>query len=346
MNESTTPRPHGDSAAPPIVTENNSMVLLIDDQPLVAESLRRILVAEDDIDLHYCQDPGAAMASAEQVKPSVILLDLLMPDIDGLTLLRYLRANPTTKFIPVVVLSSKEEPEAKAEAFGQGANDYLIKWPNPVELTARIRYHSQWYRNLLERDDAFRALRVSQRKLTESNVELQRLASLDGLTGVANRRYLDKIRMIEWRRAAREQDWLTLMMIDIDYFKSYNDCHGHQAGDEALRQVARVISSVLKRPADTVGRYGGEEFEVIMPGTSPEGAKAVAQRIQDRLDEERIEHKGSPVSANLTISLGLATTVPTPGADPDSLIAQADRALYLAKEQGRDRFVAAPTAKS
>ncbi len=154
-----------------------SSVLLIDDQPMVAEALRRVLESENDIGFHYCGSPLEAIAEAERIAPTLILLDLVMPEIDGGTLLRYLRANPQTLNIPVVMLSSKEDPLLKAEAFAEGANDYLIKWPDSVELLARIRYHSWSYIHMLERDEAFKALRESQKKLADTNRELRRLAA-------------------------------------------------------------------------------------------------------------------------------------------------------------------------
>ncbi len=148
------------------------MVLLVDDQPIVAEAIRRMLAHEPDIDFHYCGNPAGAIAVAQRVSPTVILQDLVMPDVDGLTLLKQYRADPATKDIPVIVLSTKEEPAVKSEAFSAGASDYLVKLPDRVELVARIRHHSRARVNQLQRDEAFRALRQSQRELTHSNTEL------------------------------------------------------------------------------------------------------------------------------------------------------------------------------
>ncbi len=153
------------------------MVLLVDDQSIVAEALRSIVDPLPDIDFHYVSEPADAIRTAEEIHPTVILLDLVMPGITGTTLLRYMRANPNTRDIPVVVLSTKEDAEMKASAFAAGANDYLIKWPESVELLARIRYHSSWYLHMLQRDEAFQALRESQKKLADTNLELRRLAS-------------------------------------------------------------------------------------------------------------------------------------------------------------------------
>lgn len=321
------------------------LVMLVDDQPMVAEALHRILSAEADMDFHYCDNPEQALKTAEQIKPSVILLDLVMPDIDGLTVLRYLRSNPLTRDVPVVVLSTKEEPALKADAFGSGANDYLIKWPDRIELLARIRYHSQWYTILQQRNEAFRALRVSQRKLAESNLQLQRIAALDGLTGIPNRRYFDERLEEEWLRGAREQSWLTLIMLDVDHFKQYNDLYGHIAGDECLRAVARAISGGLLRPADVAARFGGEEFVLILPGTDANGAEFVANKVCKAVEALGIPHDRSTASNFVTVSLGVATTVPAHGAQVSSLLAEADAALYAAKEAGRNRFMIAPVMR-
>src|SRR5207249_201590 len=161
-------------------------VLLVDDQPIVGESVRRMLAAEPDIAFYFCQDPTKPIETANTVQPTVILQDLVMPDVDGLQLLKFYRANKATRLTPLIVLSSKEEPVIKAQAFALGANDYLVKLPDKVELIARIRYHSRGYMNLLERDEAYRRLEESQRQLAEELAQAARYveslfpAKLDG----------------------------------------------------------------------------------------------------------------------------------------------------------------------
>lgn len=211
------------------------MVLLVDDQAMIGEAVRRSLASEAGIDFHFCSDPQQAVAVANQIKPTVILQDLVMPGVDGLTLLAAYRGNPATRDIPIIVLSTKEEPTVKSAAFAAGANDYLVKLPDAIELVARIRYHSRSYIALQQRDEAYRALRESQQQLLETNLVLQRLMNSDGLTGLSNRRHFDEYLEMEWRRSLREQSQLSLLMIDVDYFKSYNDTFGHVAGDEASR---------------------------------------------------------------------------------------------------------------
>lgn len=175
-------------------------------------------------------------------------------------------------------------------------------------------------------------------QLKAANLELHRLASLDGLTQVANRRCFDESLNVEWRRMAREKMPLSLIMFDLDYFKRYNDTYGHQAGDACLQQVAAAVQAVLKRPADLLARYGGEEFVVILPNTSSEGAVHIAEQIQAAVRGLAIVHESSSISDHVTLSLGVACTHPVPNSSPTILIAAADKALYQAKAAGRDRI--------
>ncbi|WJW74750.1 PleD family two-component system response regulator [Thiohalobacter sp. IOR34] len=338
----------------PESTESASrlVVLLVDDQAMVAEGIRRMLEDEADIDFHYCQDPREALQMATEVGATTILQDLVMPGIDGLMLVRFYRSNPDTRDIPVIVLSSKEDPNTKSEAFRNGANDYLVKLPDKIELVARIQAHSRSYLAHRERDEAYQKLRDIQRqlehsnaRLEESNRELQRLSSLDGLTGIANRRQFDKTLEQEWRRARRNRSQLSLIMLDIDYFKHYNDHLGHQCGDDCLRSVARALDEVVCRNGDLIARYGGEEFAVIMPDTSLKGAHQVAENIRQAITDLQIEHPASDIGRHLTLSIGVASAEPSEQGSPAALLTRADQALYQAKDKGRNRIeLAAPLA--
>jgi len=312
-------------------------VLLVDDQPMVAEALRRALADEDDIDFQYCQSPNQAVAKATEINPTVILQDLVMPDIDGLTMVEYFRANPQTNQIPIIVLSTKDEPEIKSKAFSLGADDYLVKLPDRIELIARIRHHSKAYIHLKERDEAFRALQESEQRLAQANKALEKLSSLDGLTGIANRRRFDQKLESNWRRTIRQSSSLSLIMIDIDFFKLYNDHYGHQKGDDCLQQVARTLEESATRSTDLVTRYGGEEFGVILPDTGLKGALEIAEQMRINIERLNIEHRYSKSSGYVTISLGVATTIPARNSHRNSLIAAADQGLYLAKKEGRNR---------
>ena len=317
--------------------ENAAMVLLVDDQAMIGEAVRRGLSNEDNIDFHFCADPHQAIAHAIRIKPTVILQDLVMPGLDGLSLVREYRSHPATKDIPIIVLSTKEDPLIKSAAFAAGANDYLVKLPDNIELVARIRYHSRSYMTLLQRDAAYRALRVSQQQLLDTNLVLQRLMNSDGLTGLSNRRHFDEYIELEWRRSLREQSQMSLLMIDVDYFKTFNDTFGHLEGDEALRKVATAIRDASARPSDLPARYGGEEFALVLPNTSPGGARLVAEKLRMTVQALKIPHISPTEGSSLTISIGLSTITPTAGSNCRELISAADKGLYQAKNNGRNQ---------
>ncbi len=326
----------------------HAVVLLVDDQAMVAEGIRRMLADESDIEFHFCSDPREAIQMAVDIKATIILQDLVMPDIDGMMLVRFYRANPVTRDVPVVVLSSKDDPAIKSDAFTNGANDYLVKLPDKVELVARIRAHSRSYLAQVERDAAYQALRdlqsqleSSNAQLEESNRELQRLSSLDGLTGIANRRQFDKVLEQEWQRALRNCGELSLIMIDIDFFKLFNDTYGHQAGDDCLRAVAHALDRVVHRPSDIVARYGGEEFAAILPETNAAGALRVAEKMRETIERLNMRHETSKVSDRISLSIGVATATPRGSENPDMLLSAADGALYQAKHDGRNRVATA-----
>jgi two-component system chemotaxis family response regulator WspR len=318
--------------------EVRSRVMLVDDQAIVAEALRRMLADEPDIDYHYCGEPSKAIAEATEFKPTVILQDLVMPDIDGLMLLKFYRSTPETQAIPVIVLSTKEDPKVKSEAFSLGGSDYLVKFPDKIEVIARIRAHSRSFMAQKQRDEAYSALREMQKELEEKNTELERLSSQDGLTGIANRRIFDEFIAKEFSRASRENDELAFILIDIDHFKPYNDNYGHQGGDDCLRQVAQTLAATVKRPTDLVARYGGEEFAVVMPGTNIEGAEKIAEELRLGIEKLNILHEHSSAANYVTVSLGVASALPTGEGTPEALITKADEALYQAKKTGRNRY--------
>jgi two-component system, chemotaxis family, response regulator WspR len=324
------------AAASPIV-----VVLLVDDQPIIYEALRRMLEGEPGIELHYCAEAPQALPTARRVRPTVVLQDLVMPDIEGFTLLKFYRREPATATVPVIVLSTREDAHDKSRAFADGASDYLVKLPDKVELVARIRAHSKSYVAQLERDEAFRKLEALTRELEARNAELARLSAVDGLTGVSNRRSFDATLEHEWKRALRERTELSLVLIDVDFFKRYNDAYGHLAGDDCLRKVARALAAVVNRPADSVSRYGGEEFAVLLPSTHAAGAAGVAESMRAAVENLALEHRASDISAHVTLSLGVATRVPLQDSSPNELIESADQALYEAKREGRNRVRAA-----
>jgi two-component system chemotaxis family response regulator WspR len=320
------------------LTKYKVRILLVDDQLIIVEALRRMLMGEDDIEFHFVTDAAQALQSAIEMQPTVILQDLVMPGSDGFELLRQYRAHEMLEHVPVVVLSAREDPKLKAHAFAMGANDYLVKLPDRLEMLARIRYHSSAHISRLQRDQAFRFLRESQRQLAAANIELQRLAALDALTGIANRRRFDETMLLEWQRGQRERAPLSLLMCDIDFFKHFNDSYGHPAGDLCLKRAAAVLTEHLRRPADLVARYGGEEFAIILPDTDGAGAMTVARACVQTLQQLGIENREAEFGV-VTLSIGVATMVPAKPFTAEDLIAAADQAFYAAKRSGRNKAV-------
>jgi len=325
--------------------QDQCIVLLVDDQAMIAEGIRRMLADQPDITLHYCDDPMDAVNQAVSMQATTILQDLVMPDVDGMTLVRFYRNHPILKDTPIIVLSSKEDPKVKSQAFENGANDYLVKLPDKIELIARIRAHSKTYRVQKERDEAFKKLYAMQAEisraneaLAEKNRALEKLSTMDGLTGIANRRCFDERLAQEWQRASRTSTPLSLIMVDIDFFKPYNDCYGHQGGDVCLQQVAKALDVAVPRANDLVARYGGEEFVVVMPNTEAEGAQKMAAALNQAVQAEKLRHEKSTVSDYVSISCGVSTIIPSSEYTSKQLLMVADSALYRSKESGRNQY--------
>ena len=287
-----------------------------------------------------------ALKQVKAAPPDIILLDISMPEMSGYEVCKLLKSDPRTCNIPVIFLSGLSGAEEKLEAFRSGGVDYITKPFQVEEVIARVRNQLELYRlqtelkakNLrLERE--IRQRQAVEQKLLELNQKLSVLATVDGLTQVANRHRFDEFFEREWRRLQREQLPLALIMSDIDYFKQYNDLLGHQAGDNCLKLVALTITETVNRPADLVARYGGEEFAIILPQTSGENALKVAEKIRLGIEKLKLQHPQSSASKYVSLSLGVACIIPTPNHDCEYLLTNADRALYEAKERGRNRAV-------
>lgn len=328
--------PSADFPAGSRISQLKARVLLVDDQLIIIEAIRRMLSDQGDIEFHYVTDAASAVDTAEQLQPTVVLQDLVMPGADGFALIQDMRTRPALREVPIIVLSSREDPNLKAHSFDVGANDYLVKLPDRLELLARVRYHSASHTARMQRDEAFRFLRESQQKLALANIELQKIAALDSLTGIANRRRFDEALRIEWSREQRERRPLALLMCDIDCFKAYNDSFGHLSGDLCLKKTAAVLTEHLKRPADLAVRYGGEEFAILLPETDLDGAVVVANACRAHMERLALEHPVSPFGC-VTLSIGVASVVPSHASSAEQLVARADKALYAAKNGGRNR---------
>ena len=290
-------------------------ILIIDDTPTNINILTEALQAHYEIKIATSGIKAIELVQ-QSYKPDLILLDIIMPEIDGYEVCRRLKENEVTKNIPVIFVTGCTESEDEEHGFNLGAVDYISKpYKLPVVL-ARIRNHL----NLKRKSDL-----------------LESFAALDGLTGIPNRRRFDETYSGEWRRAVRSGRPLSLVMMDIDYFKQYNDNYGHGAGDDCLIQVASCLSSCVSRPCDLVARYGGEEFVALLPLTDAAGAQAIAERLVANTAALTIPHGYSAVSDHITISAGCATVYPLKNAALESLLQTADLMLYRAKSEGRNR---------
>lgn len=316
-----------------IVTVSSSfdrVILIVDDNPTNL-SVLSLALKSAGYKIRVAMDGVSAIEQVQVDPPGLILLDVQMPGIDGFETCIQLKANPAIRDIPVIFITASADLDQKVKGLSVGAVDYITKPFQQEEVLARVKVH-------LELRFLTQKVQEQAIALQQANQELHRLANLDGLTAVANRRRFDEYLDQEWRRSQREQNPLALILCDIDYFKSYNDFYGHQAGDVCLKRVAQAIQNCIKRPADLVTRYGGEEFAIILPNTSSDGAVRVAQLIQSTIQQLSIAHHHSQVSSFITLSLGVSSQVPNSDHDAHALVAETDKALYIAKAKGRNTF--------
>ncbi len=314
------------------------VVLLVDDQTFVADAIRHLLRGEPDIGFHHCSDPFKSLEMAEEVDPTVILLDVVMPEIDGLTLCRFFRAHPRTRDKPVIMLSGAEDPSTKVQAFMAGADDYLIKLPDKLELITRLRYHSDAYLSKKEREKAAMALRIGQAKIDQLYGQVTKLTRNDILTGLANRNAFEERSKEMWNLAMRNNIPISLLMMDLDYFRLFNEYYGQPKGDETLKTITGVFRQSIRRPSDVLARFTGEKFTALLPATHAAGAVHVAELVRSGVASLEIPHCKSEVAYHLTISLGVANTLPVRGANIDALLQLAEDCLKRSKELGRNRL--------
>jgi len=323
-------------------------ILIVDDNPENLQVLFHTL-CQGDYRVIAAEDGTDALVRLARQPVDLILLDILMPGMNGYELYQRLRVDPAGAGIPVIFLSALADREAVIRGLHLGAADYITKPFHPEEVLLRVAKHLQLRRLQRELEAHNHALEreIDERRQVEAKLAaaletMERLAQQDGLTGLANRRYLDEYLMQEWQRLRREEASLALILADVDYFKRYNDGLGHQAGDDALRAVAGALQEVLRRPADLAARYGGEEFALVLPGTGLEGALVVAGAVREAVAALALPHPASDWP-HISLSLGVAARVPG-GADPAQLLQAADVALYRAKAAGRNRVHSATVA--
>ncbi|MCM0082574.1 diguanylate cyclase [Geomonas sp. Red32] len=315
--------------------EKKQRVLIVDDTPANVEVLHRIL--RGDYALFFAGNGANAIKVAQRERPDLILLDVMMPDVDGYQVCAALKSDERTRDIPVIFITAMESVENEARGLDCGAIDYLTKPISPPIVKARVRNHLESKR----KSDVLEALTA---ELREKNRQLAVLAREDGLTGVANRRCFNTVLEAEINRAIRTGQCLSLIMCDVDHFKRYNDHFGHPAGDRCLAIIGELLRTTFRRAGDLPARYGGEEFAVILPDTSPGQAFHLAEKFREELIRRAIPHAESEVSGVVTTSIGVAGGVPAREQDAQWLVTEADRALYLAKERGRNRTMMADPA--
>ncbi|MDX2272568.1 MAG: PleD family two-component system response regulator [Cyanobacteriota bacterium] len=306
-------------------------ILVVDDTPANLHLLASLL-SEEGYDVRCVLTGSAALMGSQADPPDLILLDIMMPQMDGYQVCHELKSHAVTQLIPVIFLSSSGELFDKVKAFKMGGVDYITKPFQAEEVLARIENHLTIKR--LQQQ-----LILKNQELQIANQELLRLSHLDGLTQLANRRRFDDYFHQEWKRMSRERSFLSLLLIDVDFFKRFNDHYGHPAGDQCLQQVADALRQSIFRPSDLAARYGGEEFVVVLPHTDSEGIQQVAQRIQTQLYQQQIPHQHSEVSSFVTLSMGGCCGIPTSEQAPVTWIEIADQQLYQAKKQGRNQIM-------
>ncbi|HAA29951.1 MAG TPA: diguanylate cyclase response regulator [Cyanobacteria bacterium UBA8553] len=313
----------------PDFQENQPLIIVVDDLKMHRGMLRYVL-QKDGYRVVEANSGEMCLALCQQLKPDLILMDALMPGMDGFTCCAQLQ-NLLGDNCPLILMITVLDDELSvAKAFDVGAIDYITKPIHWAVLRQRVRYLLQ---------GQIQPVRLLIKQLEAANRELQHLASVDGLTAIANRRSFDEYLYREWEQLARNSQPLSLILVDIDFFKVYNDTYGHLAGDECLRQVAHTIYQVANYSANLVARYGGEEFVVILPNTEAKQAVHVAESIRAEVKAKAIAHSSSLVSELVTLSAGVASVIPCCESSAEELIIEADKALYQAKGRGRDRIV-------
>ncbi len=326
------------------------LILVTDDDPVMRKMICHRM-KQDGYRIIEASNGQECLDAYQLESPDMILLDAMMPVMDGFTccqlLSKMIRSehsrrksdslhddsplSQTDQILasiertPILMVTGLDDTESVDYAFEMGATDFIRKPIHWAVLRQRVR-------RLIQQSNLYQQLEIA-------NAELKRMAILDGLTQLANRRYFDEYLDQQWKIMEEKQLPLALILCDIDFFKFYNDTYGHQDGDSCLIQVAKALTDEVKRLGDLVARYGGEEMAIILPDTNGEGAFFLAQKIRERINSLQVEHSASPINQYLTLSLGVASVIPSPVDSPQNLIKFADSALYLAKQNGRNRSI-------
>jgi diguanylate cyclase (GGDEF)-like protein len=293
------------------------LILIVDDEPSTLDILTGVL--GEKYEVAPVMDGEQALEFCERRLPDLVLLDIAMPGVDGYEVCRRLKLDARTGDVPIIFVTAHNRPEDEVRGLEAGAVDFMAKPVHPAVVRARVGAHI--------------TLKLQADQLRD-------LALTDALTGVANRRSLEARLEIEWRRCRRDRVPLSVIMIDIDHFKLYNDAYGHRAGDNCLRHIAHALGTMLRRAGDMLSRYGGEEFVCLLPGTELEGAVERADEIGRAVERLKMFHGRSPAGTVVTISRGVGSTIPRAGSEITELLELADAMLYQAKHAGRNRTMA------
>lgn len=291
------------------------LVLIVDD---INENLRLIgnILTENNYSVAFASNGEKGIKAAITSVPDLILLDIGLPDIEGYEVCKELKVNSKTAEVPIIFITAHNDSDDIVKGFRAGAVDYITKPFHQPEFLARIKTHID--------------LKYAKERIEE-------LSYFDEGSGVANKRYFNKFFEIEWKKAIRNKNEISIIMIDVDYFKSYNDIYGHIEGDKCLAKIARTISNCLERPSDFVARFGGEEFVCVLPETDRIGAFIVAEKIRKKVESINITHRKTNNSEVVTVSLGVNTVTPDSSSDMLEFVYNADNALYSSKNNGRNR---------
>lgn len=290
------------------------VILVVDDEVANIEIVSAML--EDEYEISFALSGSQALEVAHAAGPDLILLDVLMPGLDGYEVCKLLKQDAVLADVPVIFATSLDATEAEVLGLSAGAIDYVTKPFQPGTLQRRVGNH------------------VEMKRMRD---KLAGLAMQDHLTGLANRRMLEQRLQGELRQSGRNGGELTLILMDVDFFKRFNDTYGHPEGDRCLRRVAEVLGRQMRRGRDVAARYVGEEFACILPDTGHAGGMAVAEAIRAGIEAMAIPHAGSLIGSVVTVSLGVTTGRFQPGMTPDAWMLQADRMLYHSKAMGRNR---------
>ncbi|WP_420263900.1 diguanylate cyclase domain-containing protein [Candidatus Magnetominusculus dajiuhuensis] len=290
-------------------------ILIVDDMPMNIKILNELL--QEDYLTYYATGGRQAIEMTSVIVPDLILLDIIMPEVNGYEVCRTIRGNESLAGIPVIFITAMDDDIDESYGLNIGAVDYITKPFNPSIVKLRVRNHLE---------------------LKKQRDSLSKLAAMDGLTGISNRRTFDDSYRKEWSRAVRMKSALSMIIIDIDYFKLYNDNYGHIQGDICLKKVAETLRECLQRPADLLARYGGEEFVCLLPETDSNGIVQIGNHMRGSIETLEIPHERSLVSNYVTISLGGSEARPDPDILPEIFLTHVDSLLYRSKKEGRNQL--------